>query len=362
MKAALTIFAMAIPLGSCDYTEEQREIGYKGQARLNPWLAAERFAGAVSDEEIHSHPSWTVPDPADTVWFLPAAVLGNESFTKQAERWVLKGGHLVLLGEYADVQSNDWSLIPEPLREEAALQEMLGRCDLKLLENEVSKADKIVLEGKSFEVAAASSSSVVLGGGQPSIFASTPHGAGQVSVLMDARLFRNRWIGQKEHAAFLGQLMKMGDNAGGISFTRGSGLSLWGMMVKHLWAVMLALGILIGLWLWKNFARFGPVESTAEAPVLRGYDHHLEALGNFQWRLDRGAALLAPLRAQIIERGRRLGSRVGRRDDDFFQFMAERAGISRERAFRALGEPAPADALILTRTVADLQLMLQVLH
>jgi hypothetical protein len=125
---------------------------------------------------------------------------------------------------------------------------------------------------------------------------------------------------------------------------------------------LLGLAALVLLWLWKNLTRFGPLEAEAPPPVLRGYEHHLEALGDFQWRVDRAASLLAPLREQITELGQRVSASAGRRDDDFFQFLADRAGLPRERVFRALAEAAPADSSILTRTAADLQQLLKVLH
>ena len=131
---------------------------------------------------------------------------------------------------------------------------------------------------------------------------------------------------------------------------------------KHLWPVLLAGLVLLALWLWKNLSRFGPIESAASSGELRGYEHHLEALGDFQWRIDKAVSLLTPLREQIIELGQRTSLRAGRRDDDFFQFLADRAGLPRERVFRALAEVAPADPAVLTRTAADLQQMLNVLH
>ena len=68
------------------------------------------------------------------------------------------------------------------------------------------------------------------------------------------------------------------------------------------------------------------------------------------------------MREQIVELGQRTSVRAGRRDEDFFQFLADRAGLPRERVFRALAEAAPADPAILTRTTADLQQLLKVLH
>jgi hypothetical protein len=180
--------------------------------------------------------------------------------------------------------------------------------------------------------------------------------------LADARLFRNRWIGDGDHAALLDALIYATERGGGIGFLRGSGLSLWGLLGEYLWPVLLALGVLTFFWLWKNFSRFGPVEAASGISILRGYEHHLEALGDFQWRLDRGAALLAPLRLKIIDRGQRISTRVGCRDEDFFQFLADRAGLSRERVHRAMAESAPPDSAVLTRTTADLQQLLLTLH
>jgi len=362
VRFLLTIIGLCLFLGGCDYTEEEREIGFKGKARVNPWLAAERFSKEVQEWEVHSHPSWTAPDEDDAVWFLPASVLGNESFTQQAKQWMEEGGHLVLLGEHANAETNDWATAEEVPRYEAALHKMLSDCGIIINVDDAIKADQIEIEGDIFMVDASSQSSVLLAGGEPGIFATTSYADGRLSVLMDGRLFRNRWIGENDHAALLSKLIEISDYEGAVSFTRGSGLSLWNLIVKHLWMVLIALAVLIILWLWKNFTRFGPLESAAETSVLRGYEHHLEALGDFQWRLDRGVGLLAPLREQIIERGQKLSVRSGRGDDDFFQVLAERSGIPRERVFRALAEPAPADAVILTRTAADLQLMLHVLH
>jgi hypothetical protein len=106
----------------------------------------------------------------------------------------------------------------------------------------------------------------------------------------------------------------------------------------------------------------GPIEAAELPSPLRGYDHHLEALGDFQWRLDCGASLLAPLREEILERGNRLLARTGRLDSDVFGVFAELAGIPRERAARAMSEPAPPDASTFTRTVSDLQLILKSLN
>lgn len=359
----LCLWLMGFALTACDYTEVKREIGYKGRARINPWLAAERFA-MQQGGEVRSLAAWTAPEFEDAVWFVPASILSNESFTRRIEDWVEEGGHLVLLVEHANAETSDWLEDPPEVRLEPALVKMLDRAGIKLEESLKTPitAAKIKFDGKSYKVDAKSDTSVAVHGKKSGVFASVESGDGRMTVLTDGRLFRNRWIGDQEHADLLGALIEATEYDGAIGFLRGSGLSLWGLLGKHLWPVLIGLAVLTFFWLWKNLTRFGPVEAADGDSVLRGYEHHLEALGDFQWRLDRGVALLAPLRAQIVERGQRVCVRAGRRDEDFFQFLADRAGLPRERVFRALAEAAPPDSTVLTRTTADLQRLLQVLH
>ena len=355
--------AACLLLAACDYVEVERETGFKGKARVNPWLAAERYA-AREGLEVKSVIGWTAPDWDDAVWLMPSDALANESFVRHVREWTEEGGHLVLLVEHASAERNDWSSYDEEPAIEPPLVRLLEEAGLTLDMSHAggASAERIDFAGESFKVEAASEGAVSTRKGQPGVFASATHGEGRISVLMDARIFRNRWIGDHEHAALFDALIKAGEFEGAIGFMRGAGLSFMALLRAHLWPVLLALGLLIVLWLWKNLSRFGPLDAAASPQVLRGYESHLEALGDFQWRIDRAASLLAPLRQQVVELGQRASQRAGRRDDDFFSFLAGLAGIPRERVFRALAEPAPADSTVLTRTTADLQQLLQILQ
>jgi hypothetical protein len=356
---------VSLGMTACDYTEVEREIGYKGKARVNPWLAAERFV-ARQDHEVRSLASWKAPGLDDLVWFVPAILLNNQSYIRDVQEWVEDGGHLVILVENADSETNDWSKSAGEPSLEPVLLEMLERTGIDLTVGDFSKNEvevsTIEFEGESYQVDVRSKSRLSQDDGEPGVFASEKSGEGRLTVITDGRIFRNRWIGDHQHAALLAALVASTEYQGSVVFLRGSGLLLWGLLGSHLWPVLVALGLLVLLWLWKSFTRFGPVEAADGVSTLRGYEHHLEALGDFQWRLDRAAALLEPLRAQIVERGQRISVRAGRRDEDFFQFLAESANLPRERVFRALAESAPPDSATLTRTAADLQKLLQVLH
>lgn len=348
-----------VGLASCNYREVEREIGYKGRARIHPWLAAERFVERMG-HSLRSEISWTPPQ-GETAWIVPASVLSNESFTRRIAEWVIEGGHLILLLEHTQAEVNDWGSFPTVPEFERALHEFLKRVGLELRTDD-SKASSVEFDGEKFKVDSESSFSIAPPGDDGAAFASTAWGYGRVSVVTDARIFRNRWIDEREHAALLQALVSWNSPVGKVGIMRGAGISFWALVGRHLWPALVALGVWIVLWLWRGFSRFGPVESAAVSQDLRGYSHHLEALGDFQWRLDRAASMLAPLREQITELGQRTALAAGRRDDDFFAFLADRSGIPRERVFRALAETAPADSTVLAQTTADLQQLLAVLH
>jgi len=357
----LLISVLLLSIVSCgDYEEVEKEIGYKGKARINPWLAAEKFAENYG-YEVKSTIGWKDPQWDDAVWVMPAAVLSNKIYVQRMEQWLLQGGHLILVVEHtlpADDWRETWSAVPEL---EQPLKEMLERAHITLNEQGNASAGQITLQEESYQVSA-SSRTQIKAEDAPAVFVSKERGRGRLTVLTDGRILRNRWISDSQHAALFKALLEITEYEGKVGFMRGTGLSFWEMMTEHLWPLLLGLGVVIVLWLWRSFVRFGPVEPANAVPVLRGYDHHLEALGDFQWRLDKARSLLSPIRTQIIEQGQRMSVRAGKRDDDFFQFLADRADLPRERVFRALAEEAPADAAVLTRTTADLQKLLHILN
>lgn len=361
VRGLLAVMLSVVLLASCSYREVEREIGYKGKARVNPWLAVERFCERWGWEPKPVI-AWTAPEWRDAVWIVPASILSNESFTRRMRDWIVDGGHLILLIEHTDAATNDWSVGHVTPVLEPALHDFLEGAGLVLDEDDAVDAGTVVFGGMEFEVEADSDASVKTAGGTAGVFASSGYGDGRISVVTDGRIFRNRWIGDEQHAEFFSALLGATDHGGVVGIMRGSGVSFFGLLRKHLWPVLIALGVLVLLWLWKSIPRFGPIEAVGGGAELRGYERHLEALGDFNWRLDKGAALLAPLRDRVVELGQHASERAGKRDEDLFQFLADRAGLTRERVFRAMAEAAPTDATVLTRSTADLQQLLKALH
>jgi len=359
------LIAVVCSLTACDYTEVEREIGYKGKARSQPWLAAEHFVEGMGGS-VRSVALWTPPSRSDAVWILPAETLNNENCARRMERWVTKGGHLILLVEHAESETSDWSdysLKPDLL---PALYSMLERAGIQLDKKAgtggETTREEIKFAGRFFKVKVKSNLTVRKTGKKPGVFVSKVKGDGRITVLTDGRVFRNRWIGDNEHADLLVALIEATGNRGNVGFMRGYPVSFWAMLKEYLGPVLIGLSVWVLLWLWKNLRRFGPLEAEITPPELRGYDHHLEALGDFQWRLDRGVSLLAPLRTKITELGQRAAIRARLGDGDFFQYLADRSELSRERVQQALADVPPVGSAQLTLTASDLQKLHKALH
>jgi hypothetical protein len=348
-------------LTACDYTEIERETGYKGKARVNPWLAAERF---IEQSGGHVLPviSWTEPGVDESVWMIPSSVLDNESFIRRIGQWVGMGGHLILLVENTDAATNDWMGRHLPPVIAPALRSLLERAGIILETTGGAHAGSIHYNGTSYRVQADSRAAVSSGGRDGGVFVSEKSGAGRITVITDARIFRNRWIDEQEHAALLAALVDSGGFIGTVGIMRGAGLSFWKMLREHLAPVLLGMAAWLLLWLWRNMSRFGPIEQETPAAASHGYEHHLEALGHFHWKLDHGAALIAPLRERVAESAHRVFVSSGSAGGDPQRFLAERAGLPAGRVARALSQQAPGDANTLAVVTADLQQMQQALH
>ena len=368
MKRAAALLVMLL-LASCKYVEHTREVGHKGKARVNPYLAAQMFLQEY-DYEISANPGWPDLDGGElrTV-FIPASVLASEGHIRDLEYWIGDGGHAVIFLENGETYRDDWSSgsiwSMFDYEENGPLQEWLTGLGIELKyhssdSTDASDADSVVLDEVTHEVwmEARTAISSDYSEEESVLFESLEIGDGRLTLMSDARPFRNRYFGNYDHAALLLDLVDTPTYYGRqVAFVRTASTSFLAMLWSWGWPALIALISLIVFWLWKNLPRFGPVDSHEDLTELRSYDHHLEALGAFHWRLDRAEGLLQPLREGLVERTQALALASGRKGADLFEIMAERAGISRERAERAMTFSRARDGASFTRLIADLQLI-----
>lgn len=350
---------LCLLLAACGgYTTTRRETGYKGRAKLDAYLAAGRFLERYGYEVI-SRPGWPELGEGVATLIVPAEVIATEAYVREVRAWVANGGHMICLVEHGESFHDDWSPFSGISGEGEVVPEALGRwLDNAGLEldsgGEKLTAERIRYQGKAYEVFAESRAAITGERNTRRVFRQVEYGEGMVTVMTDARPFRNRYIGDHDHAALLLALVESTPYEGRVAIVRDAAISLWTLVWRHGRAAVIGLLAVTVFWLWKNMPRFGPLRREEERSALRDYDHHLEALGDFQWRLDKGAAMLRPLRESILERAQHQAAAI-HRGADLFEWIAQRAEISRERAERAMTHQRPPDPASFTRLLADLQ-------
>lgn len=357
----LAVILACLLLAACGgYTTTRRETGYKGKAKVDAYLAASRFLERFG-YSVESKPGW--PDLKKqqvSMLFVPAEVISTEAYLREVDQWVADGGHLLCLVEWGESHRDEWSpfaglrfdkdgVVPE------ALHGWLEDAGVELSENTADKfsQDKLKYHNKTYEIFAESHARLKVDG-KDKAFDQVRYGHGLITVMADARPFRNRHIGDHDHAELLLDLANSSPYRGKIVIVRDAAISLWSLVWRHGSAVVIGILVVTLFWLWKNMPRFGPPRREEGRTTARDYDHHLEALGDFQWRLDKGAAMLRPLRDSVLERAQRMAA-AGHRDGDLFEWIARRAGITRDRAERAMTHDRPPDPASFARLMADLQ-------
>ena len=259
----LGMLATSLLLSACggEWKDVEKTLGYRGKARLNPFLAAERLLGEMGYLARGEKALTKLPDH-DAVIMMSAESGLPAGRAKQLLRWTFSGGHLIYcLGgtrPYNDFDSQFGSFIAAMLLEEEKdpILEQLGvgakkRLAVEEMEKVVKDAlkdlgDESMDEEEPDEVEDDDDSrlesiqriqwknreyEVSLGGYQHLIlerrlhageFSAGPkgeslalhlrHGSGWVTLLAHARPFRNRWIGERDHArwlaALVGQLLR----------------------------------------------------------------------------------------------------------------------------------------------------------
>ncbi len=383
------------------WEEVEHELGHRGKARIDPFLAAQRFL------EERGHSAGRAPNLLDLPPAHNGLVLTSAEGGMPAGRarplldWVRSGGHLV----YALVGTapyNDWTapdfLISHPipggderqdpilealgvrLRRSASEEKKIERQKKENPKKETGDEDDpehrlhrfrirenieaTLKHGRQFLTIELPESPVFdLDRGlrrgefravheEDALMLSLRHGSGRVTLLNHARPLRNRYLSEHDHGRVLDLLLD-GKTSAEALFVVGLEGSFWELLWQRAWRVLLGLGVLLAVWLWAVLPRFGPVRAAALHPVRRFADH-LETLGHFYYQARRQTHLIAAAQSALRRRLRETHPHLTAPADQE-RFLAERAGLPLERIVTALSDPASLPASQLIRLLQDLQ-------
>lgn len=127
------------------------------------------------------------------------------------------------------------------------------------------------------------------------------HGQGRITVVTDAELWRQNNIGDHDNAWLLWYLTRGTDVTLLFSTDHDNLLSL---LIRHFPQALLAFAALLGLWVWQQAMRQGPLQHTAPT-ARRQLQEHLRASADFLLRRSGQGSLLRALQTDILRRARR---------------------------------------------------------
>ena len=386
----------AIAMTGCQKMEPvEVDTGYRGKARINPFLAAWRLLESRDWIVEERHGLSLLPE-TDRVIVLSAENDRGALTAEDLAFWIEEGGHVVYLLSGTDRFDDelDKALPPakpgpserpaprrnenrkepiplhrpdiaaiapaEPTEEEAEPdeEEELTYPLLDVLGLEVGPRrsptrscrfgrTRLVLEmpeGMGVEVPQKSPGLLRSEDRGPVGVISLPIGEGRITVLGDGRIWRNRQIGNADHAALFWELMRLHGRPTGAWFLSDTQISFFVLLWTHGWMAVTGLGIFVLCWLWRSVLRFGPLLPDP-APASRDFTGHLAQSGAFLWGRAGAASLAAPLRQSILQKlSRTTGIAPGEvpvLSEIQLDELSRLTGLSRERIQQALSGPVP---------------------
>lgn len=327
-----------------EQVEEMKDVGFRGPARLNRFLAAERLFNRVGVPATSSFEDWELPaDPQATLLLLNPHRVMTEDQGSELLDWVAAGGNLVAI--LPDAPSLDPLMLhfgvgaaePEFAEEEEEIEveeEKDGK-DSKDAKDEkgaegpvdpfadvVGEAVEVPLQdspaGKPFKIYAQGfrrllppedgpdeddGLEVEAGSENGTFLLRYAYESGQVTFVSDAGFLTNDFIGKLDHGPFAWALVQGqgGPPAEILLVVRDEVPSLFTLLARHAWMVLVSGAFLMLAWLRLAGSRVGPVLPDPPRD-RRSLLEHVEAAGAFLWQSGHAGELLQSTRQALLRR------------------------------------------------------------
>lgn len=326
-------------------------VGFHGEARRNPFLAAERLYMRLGAQvrDLHALSALRrLPHGAVLLVAAPHGALGPRELDALLA-WVRSGGRLIVEAERPP--------LPDALLERLRVQRTQRR-GARVTLVPLAGYDKPLhaLGLGAFSLAPPAADILwSIDSDAGTCLAALRHGAGSVLVATSLDFMRNALIGELDHAELAWALAGRGAAHDILVLGPLEAPSLLEWLRVNAWQALAGAAVLLALWLWRIVPRFGPL-APDPAPGRRRLLDHLRAAGRFHWQHGDRARLLDAAREACLARIARahpeaaaLGAaaRAAR--------LAELYGLPADALAGALSAEPPRDALAFTRRIALLQ-------
>lgn len=404
MKRCFAIVLLAWLVSGCGggkYVTIDKTDGYKGAAKLNPYLAAQTFLRENHDYEVSVKNGFVKYDYETGMVISPASTLSSEIMVDKMLRWVRNGGVYVCLLErgekrWIDVGENcdhetaewNWSWFDEEVNE--SKDYLLEKMNIELVDDPSGKTtggknyrgdpkDPVVLGeelplvetvtvndgGDKYELQIGGTKVMKLkrslryddisDGGEYHRFLGLSEGSGRIYFITDGRLFRNPYLTMSDHAAMLENMR--GEVYGDIVFGYGNRRGFWSLMISYAGPALLGVFVLLIFWLWKSIPRFGPLLELQEGHS-REYAQSVSNTGRFLWKYKSADVLLTSMRENLL-RSSGMFNAEGQADESLIETFSEKSGLSVEVVIEALTRENVNEAGDMVRITRNLQTILK---
>lgn len=350
------IFVLSIFSTSCDdrkYTIKERAVGYRGEAKRNPYLASMRLLQQQGIEVTESSRMVYNFEEYGTI-ITPVSAITAKSDIIKIRRFIQEGGHFICTFEYGSKDYRDFSdtiwfydeldsEVIDTFASDYGIEVKWGNMlSSGKLSNDTSYSDdKEAVKERTYEVPQANDLEIPLpsgvftarlggdntfrdkdstsvkhstenasdklnfkgttyknAGSEDFKFLSKPYGSGRVTFISDARFMRNPHIATQNHASVLLDMVALSDyGSGKILFSSGKTPTFLELMWKHYKYFSISLVGLLLVWTVAKIRRFGPmIEVAYEQPL--NYLKNIEAGGFFLWKNKKADYLIQSIRQQ----------------------------------------------------------------
>lgn len=372
MNARLPVFHRAVVLvvtaflvaGCGKYEEREREVGYKGLAKINHLLAAERMASRMGLKAASYAGAPTLPPPPGTALVLPAASLQSEGLLEEISEWVDAGGNLVV---YLTLQSNLREALfrteqdpPfQPFLDYFALdyeKQAVRRIESEDSEEKSEKNETVwgetikwvdFVRNESYQTDY--HSPYLLGDldfpeDEFAAFQSYDYGLGHLTVLASAELFTNQHLGKAEHATLLWDVLTVGNDES-VWFIHSTRVSFFSLLWQRAPEAVVFFLMTIALLVWWAAKGVGPRYVRGTNPSAR-LDEHLEASGAFFLKHRADEVVVSRLREKLFHRLARVTNQPFNMGKDELVVAARAQGVLAEEEIAALTSPTSSKSLL----------------
>ncbi len=272
--------------GCAEYEEKEVEIGYKGLARIDRFLAATRLVREMGLESGSYAGLPELPPPPNTVLCVPAGSLQNQGTLSELEDWMhYDGGHLICFLQldgksrfrkdeetYSFAPFLDFFGLEIDLEKGAKEKEVTA---LKFEETQGLK-EKYTVEYKSpFRFR-----SIDAGEDEPFVHSERfEMGEGSMFVWSTAAPFANKNLKKEKHASLLWDMVNA-NSSDEVWFVYSTRISFWALLWEKFAFAICSGALLIFVSIWVGARRFGPIFDTVDSKRNR-LDDHLTASGYF---------------------------------------------------------------------------------